>query len=118
MECITALGPNRSQLSASASPATCLLRLIGCVSRNNETEFARVALKNHEGSFATRLTVLVYWRQARPQELFSAALRRVPFALILCTTSELRPIVLITPLLLEEESACGYMLEASLMMLG
>jgi hypothetical protein len=26
-----------------------------------------IALKNHEGSFVTRLTVLVYWRQARPQ---------------------------------------------------
>jgi hypothetical protein len=26
-----------------------------------------VALKNHEGSFATRLTVLVYWRQVRLQ---------------------------------------------------
>jgi hypothetical protein len=77
-----------------------------------------IALKNHEGSFATRLTVLVYWRQARPQELFPAALRRVPFALMLRTTSELRLIVPITPLLLEEESACGDILEASSVVLG
>lgn len=33
-----------------------------------------IASKNHEGSFATRLSVPVYWRQARLQQLFSAAM--------------------------------------------
>jgi hypothetical protein len=77
-----------------------------------------ITLKNHEGSPATRLNVLAYWRQARLQELFSPVLRSVPFPFILCTTSEPRPIVLVTPLLLEEESVCGCLPEASSMVLG
>jgi hypothetical protein len=88
-----------------------IIRLVGCVSRNNETDTLAIVLKDHEGNFVTKLTVLVYWKQARPQELF-------PAALILCTTSELRPIVSITPLLLEEESTCGYIPEAFSMVLG
>jgi hypothetical protein len=77
-----------------------------------------IALKNHEGSSATRLTVLVYWRQARLQKLFSAALRRVPFSSFYALPPKLRLIVLITPLLLEGESACDCIPEASSMALG
>ena len=77
-----------------------------------------IALKNHEGSPATRLNVLVYWRQARLQELFSAVLRSVPFPSFYALPPEPRPIVLVTPLLLEEESVCGCLLEASSMVLG
>ena len=53
---------------ASASLATCLLSLFALQGAHiaNQMKLA-VALKNHEGSFATRLTVLAYWRQVRLQ---------------------------------------------------
>ena len=67
---------------ASASLATCLLSLFalqGAYRESMKWNTVAVASKSHEGSFATMLTVFGLLEAGEAAELFSAALRRVPY---------------------------------------
>lgn len=67
-------------------------------------------MKNLDNGSATSLTLLVHWEAGQASQATEAPLSRIKGVLIVWSfaySSKMRPIVEMTPLLLDEESVCG-----------